>query len=445
MFDVPPERLDTAPLLEAALRGLEGLRGSDDPGGRRRPHRSDRDDPRRRRDAVAVPRAAPVAACPPARRWLAAHAGGGMGRPGDARRRRSRRCKRRSSWYDNASAAEGRLPTCAAGCRGSWCRFCRWGSSDPDWLGGLDDRLAASADDEFLARLPALRGGFLSIACRPIASACSPTVSPSSNRTAREPTPGASPIPRRWLPRASPTARPRAAIARLLPDFALRPVGKTDGAQRPVRVSEPPGEISLADRWRLILGVKGCSSRACRAATALDQLYGASERAGRGERRDLSGRGGTEGANPSAREWVDDIGGLFGKDVCEEVLGEAAASGRAAVLEHLNPETVRPSIVLLEQVLALRGGLPETQMSQLRRLARRITERLAEQLANRLRPALSGLSTPRPTPPANAASTSAAPWTPTSTRPIAATTAASPWRPGGFTFARRPAGRWTGT
>ena len=52
---------------------------------------------------------------------------------------------------------------------------------------------------------------------------------------------------------------------------------------------------------------------------------------------------------------------------------------------------------LLEQVLALRGAIPERELGQLRKLARRITERLAEQLANRLRPAMSGLSIARPT------------------------------------------------
>src|SRR5262249_37960017 len=125
----------------------------------------------------------------------------------------------------------------------------------------------------------------------------------------------------------------RSAIARLLPDFALREPGKTDAHATMVRISEPPGEITLADRWRLILGVKGCTSpKARRAASALDQLYGASTRADRGHRADLAGGGGTEAATPSAREWIDDVNGLFGKDVCEEVLGEAAAGGRAAVL-----------------------------------------------------------------------------------------------------------------
>jgi uncharacterized protein with von Willebrand factor type A (vWA) domain len=165
-----------------------------------------------------------------------------------------------------------------------------------------------------------------------------------------------------------------------------------------VPITQSPGEITLADRWRLVLGVQGCNSaKGKRAASALDQLYGASASADRGQRNDLAGGGGTEAASPSAREWINDVHGLFGKDVCEEVVAAAAAGGRSAVLEHLDPETVRPSINLLEQVLALRGALPERQLDTLRKLARRITERLAKELANRLRPALSGLCTPRPT------------------------------------------------
>ena len=79
------------------------------------------------------------------------------------------------------------------------------------------------------------------------------------------------------------------------------------------------------------------------------------------------------------------------------MLGEAAAGGRSAILEHLDPNTVRPSVALLEQVLSLRGAFPEGELGRLRQLASRITERLAKQLADRLRPALSGLSTARPT------------------------------------------------
>jgi Mg-chelatase subunit ChlD len=183
-----------------------------------------------------------------------------------------------------------------------------------------------------------------------------------------------------------------------LPELALREPGHSHVDAPAIPIGNPPGEITLGERWRLILGVKGCQSpKSRRAASALDQLYGASCRPDRGQRADLAGGGGTEAATPSAREWMDDVNGLFGKDVCEEVLGEAAADGRAAVLEHLDPNAVRPSIDLLQQVLSLRGALPEAQLTLLRKLARRITERLAEQLASRLRPALSGLSTARPT------------------------------------------------
>src|SRR5262249_24073210 len=102
----------------------------------------------------------------------------------------------------------------------------------------------------------------------------------------------------------------RAAIARLLPDFALRPAGKRAAHAPAIPIRQPPGEISLADRWRLILGVKGCDgARARRTAATLDQLYGGSARAGRGQRDDLAG-GGTEAAMPSAREWINDVNGL---------------------------------------------------------------------------------------------------------------------------------------
>ena len=139
----------------------------------------------------------------------------------------------------------------------------------------------------------------------------------------------------------------RAAIARLLPDFSLRESASGDVRTTMTSVSAPPGQITLADRWRLVLGVTGCNgAMSRRVASTLDQLYGSSARAGRGRKDDLSGRGGTEAPSPSARDWVNEVNGLFGKDVCEEVLGDAAAAGRAAVLEHLNPETARPSASL---------------------------------------------------------------------------------------------------
>ena len=209
-----------------------------------------------------------------------------------------------------------------------------------------------------------------------------------------------------------------------------------------IRISEPPGEISLADRWRLVLGVKGChSAKARRAASTLDQLYGASARAGRGQRDDLTGRGGTEAASPSAREWINEVHGLFGADVCEEVLGDAAAGGRAAVLEHLNPDTVRPSVGLLEQVLALRGALPERVLGQLRKLGTPNHRAVGGATGESTAACLVGSehrSTDAPAKPPSSISPEL--WTRISTRLIGGPTVESPSRRGASSSARRLVG-----
>jgi hypothetical protein len=409
-FQAPAGLLDSQPLLEAALRGLDGLRGSDEPA-----------------DVVALVDLAAMirgdfAARPeepmhsPARespllpalrshlvRWRREGSPRMQGASWGALAMLALVASDRlaavlASWYDGASSSEGRSHL-RVRLQGLLVPLLPLIGADPDWLGGLEERLSTSAADDFLARLPALRGGFQSLppADRarllhdrlavlephgPVTSTARIMVDPVAHASAMA------------ADRAG-----RAAIARRLPDFALPEPGRNDAQAAARRVSEPPGDISLADRWRLVLGVQGCQGARSRcAAAALDQLYGDSAREGRGRRNDLVGnRGGTEAAAPAAREWINDVQGLFGKDVCEEVLGEAAAGGRAAILEHLNPDTVRPSIDLLEQVLVLRGALPERELGLLRTLARRITERLADQLAKRLRPALSGLSTARPT------------------------------------------------
>src|SRR5439155_27278575 len=64
-----------------------------------------------------------------------------------------------ASWYDGASAGEGRGQL-RSRLQGLMVPLLPLVSSDPDWLSGLESRLVSSADDEFLARLPALRGGF---------------------------------------------------------------------------------------------------------------------------------------------------------------------------------------------------------------------------------------------------------------------------------------------
>jgi hypothetical protein len=404
-FELRPESVDTRPLLEAALRGLDGLRGSDDPAdvsalldltaiirGDLRPTGEGTDEPspllpalrshlvRWRRDGSPRMQGAALGALA----MLALETPDGLG-PTIA------------SWYDGASTAEGREHL-RSRLLGLMLPLLPLVHSDPDWLGGLESRFSSSPDDEFLTRLPALRGGFQSLPPADRARLLGDRLAilqpggpvASATRSFDDPIFFASAIA---ADRAG-----RAAIVRLLPDFSVRDAGAGDARAAMIPISEPPGQITLADRWRLVLGVTGCNgAMSRRVASTLDQLYGASARAGRGRRDDLAGRGGTEPPSPSAREWVNAVDGLFGKDVCEEVLGDAAAAGRAAVLEHLNPDAVRPSVNLLEQVLALRGALPERELAHLRKLARKITDRLAENLANRLRPALSGLSTARPT------------------------------------------------
>lgn len=399
LFDAPPELLDTQPLLEAALRGLDGLCGSDDaadvitlvdltalirgdlgtpspllPALQSHLHRLEREGSPRMQGAAL----------------------GALAMLGSADV--DRVAAALSSWYDGASTGDARLQM-RSRLQGLLAPLAPLVHADPAWLRGLEDRLTASEDQEFLARLPALRGGFQSLTPADRARLLSDRLTliepngpaATGGRHIEDPEMLACVIA---ADRAG-----RSAIAQLLPNFTLPVFGKSDAHAINVPIHAPPGEISLADRWRLILGVKGCSTaKGRRAASTLDQLYGASTGAGQGHRADLAGQGGgTEAAAPSVREWIGEVNGLFGKDVCEEVLGEAAAGGRAAVLEHLNPESVRPSIDLLEQVLALRGALPERELAILRRLARRITERLAAQLADRLRPALTGLSTARPT------------------------------------------------
>ncbi|MFD8888907.1 DUF5682 family protein [Streptomyces sp. NPDC059566] len=274
--------------------------------------------------------------------------------------------------------------------------------SSPAALTPLLDRIEHLADQEFLDRLPALRGGFdaLSPAARDrllatvterlgdridLALDASPALlalwaaADAAGLAALKalPLPGTPPGPDLPTPTLAPAPTPTPAAA--------------DGPR-----------LAPADRWRLLLGRERdrLPAGVRRYAHALDELYGA----GRGEgASDLDlGRGGGQGGGqeasfPTAREWSQELEALFGADVREEVLAGAAEAGRTDVLTQLDPEAVRPSVELLSSVLSLAGGMPEAQLARLRPLVRRLVDELAKELATRLRPALSGLATPRPT------------------------------------------------
>ncbi|MCE6997179.1 DUF5682 family protein [Saccharothrix sp. S26] len=155
------------------------------------------------------------------------------------------------------------------------------------------------------------------------------------------------------------------------------------------------GSLSAGIRWRLVLGANGERPAGVgRFAAALDELYGrdGGEGAARG---DLGADRSTP--FPDVREWSEELRELFGERVREEVLAAAAEGGRLEAALEIDPGSVRPSVELLRNVLALAGGLSESALARLRPLVARLVRELTEQLANRVKPALTGIQLPRPT------------------------------------------------
>ncbi|GAA3152291.1 vWA domain-containing protein [Nonomuraea roseoviolacea] len=271
--------------------------------------------------------------------------------------------------------------------------------SAPAALHPLMDRVDELADKEFLDRLPALRGGFdtLTPAAR---TRLLGTVSERLGGDRLDLSLEASPeLLGLW------TAADAAALA-VLRSLGLpvaepeNPTPPGEGEERKAR-PERPAMLAPVDRWRLLLGRESrkLPSQARAYARALDELYGA----GRGEGSDDftpsngGDAGGQERSFPTAREWAEELEALFGADVREEVLAGAADAGRLDVLAELDPAAVRPSVELLTSVLSLAGGMPEQQLAKLRPLVQRLVAELTRELATKLRPAMTGLANPRPT------------------------------------------------
>ncbi|TYC24466.1 VWA domain-containing protein [Micromonospora sp. MP36] len=266
--------------------------------------------------------------------------------------------------------------------------------SAPAALDPLLERIERLTDTEFLDRLPALRGGFdvLTPAAR---ERLLHTVAERLGDRLDLALSAPPELLARWA--AADAAGRAALLARGIP-IPGTPTGSVDPpAGTAPGPDTPDARLTPTDRWRLLLGRQPdrLPTDARRYARALDELYGAGQGEGVTDFGQAAG-GGQEASFPTAREWADELEALFGTAVREEVIARAAESGRADVLTELDPAAVRPSMELLTSVLSLAGGLPEGQLAKLRPLVRRLVEELTKQLANQVRPALTGLTNPRP-------------------------------------------------
>ncbi|MET9088118.1 DUF5682 family protein [Streptomyces sp. NPDC004237] len=295
-------------------------------------------------------------------------------------------------WVDTATDPDGRrrLTRLLTGLLGATAPLLE---SAPAALDPLLDRIDSLTDQDFLDRLPALRGGFDTLTPAGRGRLLDTVTERLGDRI--DPTLTAPPeLLARWAAADAAGLAELTALGLPVPASVAAPSEHLAPAPRPT----PASRLTPADRWRLLLGreTDRLPDSARRYAHALDELYGS----GRGEgSADLGegGGGGQEPSFPSAREWGEELTALFGEEVREEVLARAAEHGRTDVLAELDPATVRPSVELLTSVLSLAGGMPEQQLARLRPLVRRLVDELARELATRLRPALTGLATPRPT------------------------------------------------
>ncbi|MFI5669312.1 DUF5682 family protein [Streptomyces sp. NPDC051704] len=402
----------TAPLLEAAVRSLPGLAGSEEPADARAlvalADRAATLHLGLRMDAALAELAATASplmqgAALAVRVLLDLDPAAGLG-------------DRAAGWIDGAATPDARR-SLARRLGGVLAAAGPLLQSSAAALTPVLDRVDGLADQEFLDRLPALRGGFdvLAPAARdrlldtvterlgdrldlsldaPPALLALWAAADAAGAAALKALEG---LPAGDAPAPGSGAEPQAPGASVSP---VPPAASVRSVPAPLRQADR--RLAPADRWRLLLGRQRdrLPAGARRYAHALDELYGN----GRGEGsadleggRGAGGGGGSEASFPTAREWSQELEALFGADVREEVLADAADAGRADVLSQLDPAAVRPSVELLGSVLSLAGGMPEAQLARLRPLVRRLVDELAKELATRMRPALSGLATPRPT------------------------------------------------
>ncbi|MGK5530927.1 DUF5682 family protein [Streptomyces sp. URMC 129] len=307
-----------------------------------------------------------------------------------------------AGWVDTAASPEGRRRLSGL-LRGLLTAAGPLLEAAPAALGPLLDRVDTLPDQGFLERLPALRGGFDTLA----PAARDRLLSEVADHLGDRPDLTLDAPPALLALWSEADAAGLAAVAALSslrlpspPRDEPAPVTGPPRGQSAERAAATGRRLSPADRWRLLLGRERdrLAPDARRYAHALDELYGSGRGEGADDFEERAGAGGgREASFPGVREWAEELDALFGADVREEVLARAADRGRTDVLGVLDPASVRPSVELLTSVLSLAGGMPEQRLARLRPLVRRLVDELSRELATRLRPALTGLASPRPT------------------------------------------------
>lgn len=231
-------------------------------------------------------------------------------------------------------------------------------------VGALDPlllRVVELDDAAFLARLPALRGGFdtLSPAARDrlldtveerlgerVDTLDADDPAELARRTAAD-------LAARELLTGLGLPVPPPAHDDRFPPLSGHPAATRvlTPAPAPSTGATPARTLAAADRWRLVLGRRPdqLPPGAARLATALDELYGAGH--GEGSRSGMpapghgggsGSRGGREPSFPGVREWSEELAALFGPGIREEVLAAAAVTGRQDVLAELDPAAATP-------------------------------------------------------------------------------------------------------
>ena len=299
------------------------------------------------------------------------------------------------AWLDGATDLDSRR-ILANKLRGALSIAAPLFEGSPVFLAGLIERVENLPDGEFLVRVAALREGFETLSNasrRRLLRVLGDRLGADARGLGLDV--ATSIAPEVMIAAAEADRAGREAIIRVpRPDLVIPVVASAPLTTAPRRESEEH-DIPIRDRWRMILGHERdrMKPRSARAMRALDELYGS----GHGEGSRGGDGGGQESSFPTVRAWREEIEALFGTRVFEEVAAQAAAHGRLAALLELDPETVTPSVELLEQVLSLKGGLGEGSLGRLRTLIRRVVDDLVRELAVRVRPALQGSTSPRAT------------------------------------------------